>query len=124
MFALIQNSKVIQIENSKFPVAKDLNWVACDSSITTDHFYINGEFKITDKSDEEFLSEKKSEKISQCKTYLAITDWQVIRFADPTSGESLKEGVAEKRILARNLQDEIKACTTLEELNAININFE
>lgn len=68
MFALIQNTKVVQIENSKFPIAKDLAWVACDSSVTTDHFYINGEFKITDKSDAEFLLEKKNEKIIQLKT--------------------------------------------------------
>ena len=71
MFALIQNTKVVQIENSIFPVSEDLNWVACDSSMTTDHFYINGEFKITDKSDEEFLSEKKSEKISEIKATAA-----------------------------------------------------
>jgi hypothetical protein len=67
MFALIQNTKVVQIENSIFPVSEDLIWVACDSSITTDYFYINGEFKITDKSDEDFLAEKKNEKIAQLK---------------------------------------------------------
>jgi len=67
MFALVQNSKVVQIENSIFPVSEDLIWVACDSSITTDYFYINGKFKITDKSDEDFLAEKKNEKIAQLK---------------------------------------------------------
>jgi len=68
MFALVQNTKVVQIENSIFPVSEDLIWVACDSSITTDYFYINGKFKITDKSDEDFLAEKKNEKIAQLKT--------------------------------------------------------
>ena len=65
----------------------------------------------------------KSKKINQCKAYLASTDWQIIRLSDPTSGESLKEGVAENRSLARSLQDTIEACTTLEELNNINIDF-
>jgi len=70
------------------------------------------------------LEEAKNSKISQCLAYLLSTDWQIIRLSDPTSGESLKEGVGENRALARSLQDDIKACTTLEELNAININFE
>lgn len=70
------------------------------------------------------LQEAKKIKIELCKSYLDKTDWQIIRLADPTSSESIKEGVAEKRALARSLQDEIKACETLEELNNININFE
>lgn len=69
------------------------------------------------------LSTLKNEKINQCKVYLLSTDWQIIRLSDPSSGESLKEEVAEKRTLARSLQNDIEACTTLEELNAININF-
>lgn len=62
-------------------------------------------------------------KINQCKSYLNNTDWQIIRLLDPTSGEFLQESVAENRALARSLQNDIAACTTLEELNAININF-
>lgn len=69
------------------------------------------------------LQEAKALKITQCKAYLISTDWQVIRLSDPTSGEPLKEGVAEKRTLARSLQVDIEACTTLEELNNINIDF-
>lgn len=69
------------------------------------------------------LEQAKSSKIDECKAYLASTDWQVIRLSDPTSGEPLKEGVAENRSLARSLQDDIAACTTIEELNNININF-
>jgi hypothetical protein len=70
------------------------------------------------------LEQAKASKINECKAYLASTDWQIIRLSDPTSGEPLKEGVAENRSLARSLQDDIEACTTLEELNNININFE
>ena len=69
------------------------------------------------------LEQTKVLKISQCEAYLISTDWQVIRLSDPTSGEPLKEGVAEKRTLARSLQVNIEACTTLEELNNINIDF-
>lgn len=70
------------------------------------------------------LQETKKIKIELCKSYLNKTDWQIIRLADPTSNEPLKEGVAENRDLARRLQDEINACETLEELENININFE
>jgi len=69
------------------------------------------------------LKKAKEIKIAQCINYLQKTDWQIIRLADPTSSEPLKEGVAENRALARSLQDEIKACETLEELENININF-
>jgi hypothetical protein len=69
------------------------------------------------------LQEAKALKIAQCKAYLASTDWQVTRLCDPTSGEPLKEGVAEKRSLVRSLQVDIEACETLEELENININF-
>lgn len=69
------------------------------------------------------LQEVKALKIAQCKAYLINTDWQVIRLSDPTSGEPLKEGVAEKRTLARSSQVDIEACATLEELNNINTDF-
>ena len=69
------------------------------------------------------LQEAKALKIAQCKAYLISTDWQIIRLSDPTSGDPLKEGVVEKRTLARSLQVDIAACTTLEELNNINIDF-
>ena len=191
MFALIQNTKVVQIEKSKFPVAEDLIWVACDSSITTDYFYINGEFKITDKSDEDFLAEKKNEKIAQlkvnrnvalgkpysaCKAYewdkpeieenkvyfefsvkstgVQLTEPSTIIFSASLGGivkysctiiegENKRKGyVILDQAVSQNvstfLEDrgtayisyanekeiEINACTTLEELNAININFE
>jgi hypothetical protein len=74
-------------------------------------------------SDLENLEESKKDKISQCQTYLGSTDWQVIRLSDPTSGEASKEGIAEKRVLARSLQIDIEACTTIEELSNINTNF-
>lgn len=66
----------------------------------------------------------KDRKIAECKTYLSSTDWQVIRLVDQSSREKLKEDIAKKRALARSLQDKIRVCATLEELNDINTNFE
>lgn len=70
------------------------------------------------------LNSQKQFKIAQCKAYLSSTDWQIIRLSDPTSGEALKEGVAEKRALARSLQNDIETgvINTLEDLNNINFN--
>ena len=84
---------------------------------------VNGVYQEYVKPFDVQLQEAKALKIAQCKAYLINTDWQVIRLFDPTSGEPLKEGVAEKRALARSLQVDIATCTTLEELNNININF-
>lgn len=84
---------------------------------------INGVFEEYVTPNNVLLEQAKIEKIAQCQSYLLSTDWQVIRLSDPTSGEALKEGVAEKRVLARSLQVNIEACTTLEELNNINIDF-
>jgi len=84
---------------------------------------VNGVYQEYVKPLDAQLQEAKALKIAQCKAYLINTDWQVIRLSDPTSGDPLKEGVAEKRALARSLQVDIATCTTLEELNNINIDF-
>lgn len=84
---------------------------------------IDGIFQEYVTPDNVLLEQVKIEKITQCQAYLISTDWQVIRLSDPTSGEALKEGVAENRALARSRQVEIESCTTLEELNNINTNF-
>tara|TARA_R110000868_G_scaffold217965_2_gene468102 strand:- start:165 stop:560 length:396 start_codon:yes stop_codon:yes gene_type:complete len=84
---------------------------------------VNGVYQEYVKPLDVQLQKAKVSKIAQCKAYLISTDWQVIRLSDPTSGDPLKEGVAEKRVLARSLQVNIEACTTLEELNNINIDF-
>ena len=84
---------------------------------------VNGVYQEYVKPLDVQLQETKASKIAQCKAYLISTDWQVIRLSDPSSGEPLKEGVSEKRALARSLQVDIAICTTLEELNNINIDF-
>jgi hypothetical protein len=75
-------------------------------------------------SEEELLNQLNSQKqikINQCKTYLNDTDWQIIAFIE--RNRTVNEDVAINRPLAASLQTEITACTTLEELNNININF-
>lgn len=92
---------------------------------------------ILPSKEECILYSAKRKKITQCQAYLQSTDWQIIRLSDPTSGESLKEGVAEKRALARSLQDEISSITIdgeyydennepitpFQALENINVNF-
>lgn len=82
-------------------------------------------FHTAPQPESEKMDNLKQAIITKCKVYLANTDWQIIRLSDPTSGESLKEGVAEKRALARSIQDDIGTgvISTLEELENININF-
>jgi hypothetical protein len=69
------------------------------------------------------LEEEKKIKIAECKKYLESTGWQIERLCDPSSGEPLKQGVAEKRALARSLQDKINSTKNLAELKDINTNF-
>ena len=71
--------------------------------------------------EEGLLQETKTAKISQCLSYLSSTDWYAIRKAD--NGTVIPTQIAENRESARTLQDDINACTTIEELNAINIEF-
>ncbi len=85
---------------------------------------VGGVFQEYVESDAVILKQAQDAKISQCLAYLSLTDWQIIRLSDPTSGESLKEGVAEKRALARSIQNDIETgvINTLEDLNNINFN--
>ena len=75
------------------------------------------------KSEEDILEELQKIKIAECKKYLESTAWQVERLCDPSSCKPLKEGVAEKRALARSLQDKINSTKNLLELKDINLNF-
>ena len=71
--------------------------------------------------DSVLLEEGKKLKIRQCKNYLNNTDWQIIALTE--RGRPVDEDVAVNRPLAVSLQAEITACTILEELNNINIDF-
>jgi len=67
------------------------------------------------------LNSQKQVKINQCKAYLNSTDWQIIAFIE--RNRLVNENVAINRPLAVSFQAEIASCTTLEELDNINIDF-
>ena len=90
------------------------------NSIEFDSWLLEG--NAAEYSNLENLESAKLLKINQCKTYLNNTDWQIIALTE--RNRVVDEDVATNRPLAVSLQAEITACTTLEELNNININFE
>lgn len=73
-------------------------------------------------TDEEILGAAKEERISSRLLYLSSTDWMAAAFVK--YGRQIEDGIKEKCQLARDEINAIEACLTLEELNAININFE
>lgn len=67
------------------------------------------------------LLEKKTEKIAQCQDYLEQTDWQANAFIK--YGRPIDANVPGNCLKAKQWKSDIKACTTIEELENININF-
>ena len=67
MFALISENNVVEISDKKFPVAKPLKWLKCDSSVKVGWFYIGKNFKQSLKSDTEILDEAKKRKVEEIK---------------------------------------------------------
>lgn len=70
----------------------------------------------------DYLAEAKVVKTAQCQTYLEGTDWQAAAFIK--YGRPVDANVSENCLKAKQWKIDIAACTTLEELNNININFE
>jgi hypothetical protein len=68
------------------------------------------------------LNSQKQTKTAQCQTYLEGTDWQAAAFIK--YGRPVDANVSENCLKAKQWKIDIAACTTLEELNAININFQ
>lgn len=64
---LLETNKVVEVRNDVFDVNNSLIWHDCDESVTTDHYYIDGKFKETNLSDEEYLQILKNEKHQQIK---------------------------------------------------------
>jgi hypothetical protein len=67
MFALIHDNKVIQIEDSTFQVAEELEWVGCDSSVKVGYFYLNNTFKDSDLTEAEKVIKLRDEKKTALK---------------------------------------------------------
>jgi hypothetical protein len=69
------------------------------------------------------LEQQKIIKINICLNYLKNTDWYITRMSDPSSTTIIPENILVNRANARIWQNDIEQSQTLEELNAININF-
>lgn len=70
----------------------------------------------------EVLKEAKALRINSRHQYLSSTDWYIAREADEPN--SYPQAIKDKRLQARTEINEIQALTTLEEVEAYNINFE
>lgn len=62
MKALILDNRVVDIVIKKFPVSKKMSWADCDDSVKKGYFFLDGEFKESDKSDSELLDIVKKNK--------------------------------------------------------------
>jgi hypothetical protein len=74
-----------------------------------------------DEIDAYELEQAKLPKIAQCQSYLEGTDWQAVAFIK--YGRAIDTNVSENCLKANQWKVDIAACTTLEELNLINIEF-
>jgi len=108
----IDGSPYIEVTEEEHQAALELNIAAV----------VDGKLTEYTKTDQELVEELKNSKLAACNSYLIATDWQAIRKVD--SGVDMKEGVAENRVLARSLQDDIENATSLEELELINTEFD
>ena len=87
MKALVQtDGRVAQIEKVTFPVHKDLKWIDCDDSITTDHTYDFRESKFIDHVVEVEAEESLADSL-RTKALTAIQDSEL-------STSMLQEAVA------------------------------
>lgn len=82
---------------------------------------INGIYQEYVTPDSVLLEQGKQSKTAQCQAYLEGTDWQAAALIK--YGRQLDANVAENCLKAKQWKIDIAACTTLEELNNININF-
>lgn len=121
MFALIQDNKVIQIEENTFPVC-GLEWIECNQSVKTGHYYIDGQFK----SDIRTLDQKKNDLkmllIRIRKKYLNDTDYYILRELDEPNSYPIE--VKNRRILARQEINAIELSVTLTDLQQFSESFE
>ena len=83
---------------------------------------VGGVYQEYKTPDSVLLEQEKVVKIAQCKQYLVETDWQANAFIK--YGRPIDSGVKENCLKAKKLKADIEACTTLKELEKINVNFE
>ena len=82
---------------------------------------VNGVYQEYITPDSVLLEQGKQSKTAECQAYLEGTDWQAVALIK--YNRPLDANVAKNCLKAKQWKIDIAACTTLEELNNININF-
>lgn len=73
MFALILGNKVVDIAATEFPAPASMSWQECPDNVVAGWYYVGGQFRESLRSDTEFLTEIKRQKIAEIK---AVRDWK------------------------------------------------
>lgn len=83
MKALIFQNKVVQVEETEFPVSPEFSWVECDSSVLVGDIYQNDQFSKPQfsKSAIDLLRDERNRRLS-------VTDWGMIRALETGENES------------------------------------
>jgi hypothetical protein len=79
-------------------------------------------FHTAAQPESEILEQMKIEKLAKCQKFLESTDWQAAAFIK--YDRPIDANVSENCLKAKQWKIDIAACTSLEQLNAININFQ
>jgi hypothetical protein len=82
---------------------------------------VDGIFQEYITPDSVLLEQGKQIKTAQCQDYLQGTDWQAVAFIKYS--RPIDANVSENCLKAKQWKIDIAACTTLEELENINIDF-
>lgn len=121
MFALILESRVIQIERNKFPVALPLIWVECSNNVQVGQKYIDGEFQSESReSTEQKKARIKNERITLRQTFLDNTLRESMEYLLSINEYPNKE----KRERAKQEINEIQASNTIAAINKFDTVFE
>ena len=101
MKALIQGTRVCQIEDEPFEVHSDLVWVDCGDSITTRHTYVDGAFV----DPPEWATSYKWNRLRETRNdFLVQSDWTQVSDA-PVDADAWKTYRQTLRDLPANTAD-------------------
>ena len=101
MKALIQGTRVCQIEAEPFEVHSDLVWVDCSDSITTDHTYADGQFI----DPPQWAADYKWNRLRETRdNFLVLSDWTQVSDA-PVDADAWKTYRQTLRDLPANTAD-------------------
>ena len=96
MFALIHNEKIIQIEDTKFPVNETLTWIDMPQNAEVGDGYVNGQLVKPQEPTvtwEEIRAERDA--------LLQQTDWYIIKSQE--TGETIPQDILDYRQALRDI---------------------